>query len=272
MRHSREHIWSEWIRDQAGELPAERWSTSLGLMMDPGGRSFTELPYVSTSDKASVLNMVTREVCRDCNGKLGRELEPKAKPLFLAMTRAAERGATVRLPVADAQTLGRWAQKMATTNELTGKAPRVVTAQMGRAILDGSTIRGAAVWAARHPADYMLLTALAHPVIAATEKPEPGEHQRFAAITAITFHYLSLLVFIPGPGGPHLPPIPPPYPPDRWTLIWPVRQEPEYPPLALVDARELERAVTDFTRWLLTPQALRNVNPSPVPRRVTQRN
>jgi hypothetical protein len=26
VRHSREHIWSQWLRDHAGELPAERWS------------------------------------------------------------------------------------------------------------------------------------------------------------------------------------------------------------------------------------------------------
>jgi hypothetical protein len=244
----------------------------MGLTMDPGGRSFTELPYVSTRDRASVLNLVSREVCKDCNAQLGRDLEPKAKPVFLAMAHAAEHGSAIELPVADAQTLARWAQKMATTNELTGPPPRVVTSQTGRAILDGGTIRGAAVWATRHPADYMLVTALAHPVIAATEEPEPGEYLRSAAITSITFHYLSLLVFIPGPGGPHVPPNPPPYPPDRWTLIWPVRHTPQYPPLVTVDAPELERAVTDYSRWLLTPRAMRNINPSPVPPRVTRRN
>jgi hypothetical protein len=272
VRHSNEHIWSQWLRDHAGELPADRWSAALGLKMDPGGHSFTELPYVSTRDKASVLNLVTREVCKDCNGQLGRDLEPKVKPVFLAMAHAAEHGSTTELSVEDAQTLGRWAQKMATTNELTATPPRVVTPQMGRAILDGGTIRGAVVWAARHPADYMLLTAVAHSAIGATEQPEPGEYLRFAVITVITFHYLSLLVFIPGPGGPHVAPTPPPYPPDKWTLIWPVRRQPEYPPLATIDARELERAVTDYSRWLRTPRAMMNINPSLVPSRVIQRN
>jgi hypothetical protein len=71
--------------------------------------------------------VITREVRLDCNGQLGRDLEPNAKPVFLALAHAAERGSPVELPVAEAQTLGRWAQKMATTNELTGKGPRVVT-------------------------------------------------------------------------------------------------------------------------------------------------
>jgi hypothetical protein len=75
-------------------------------MMDPSGRSFTELPYVATRDKASVLNLVTREVCQDCNGKLGRDLEPQAKPVFLTMAHAAEQGTTAELSAADAQTLG----------------------------------------------------------------------------------------------------------------------------------------------------------------------
>jgi hypothetical protein len=124
----------------------------------------------------------------------------------------------------------------------------------------------------RHPADYMLLTALAHAAIAATEQPEPGEYVRFAAVTAITFHYLSLLVFIPGPGGPYVTPTPPPYPPDKWTLIWPVKHQPQFPPLATVDARELERAVTDYSRWLRTSRAMMTINPSPVPPRLIQRN
>jgi hypothetical protein len=118
----------------------------------------------------------------------------------------------------------------------------------------------------------MLLTALSHPVIGATETPEPGEYLRHAAITAITFHYLTLLVFIPGAGGPYMPPNPLPLAPSLWTLLTPLRQAPEFPPMAAVGARELERTVTDFSRWLLTPRAIRIVNPAPVPRRTIQRN
>jgi hypothetical protein len=239
--------------------------------MNQHGQSFSELPYLSTRGKSSVLNLVTREVCEDCNNALSR-LEQQVKPVFLALARAAEQAAPITLPVSDAKLLARWAEKMAITNELAGGAPRVATSEMGQAILGGRTIRSAAVWAARHDADYMLSTALAHPAIAASEIPEPGEYERHAAITAITYHYLTLLVFIPGPGGPYVQPGPPPYSPDRWTLIWPVKSKPEFPPLAAVDARELERAVTDFSRWLRTPRAMRFIHPSPVPPKVVHRN
>jgi hypothetical protein len=242
-----------------------------GLMMNAHGQSFSELPLVSTRGKASVLNLVTREVCKECNNVLSR-LEQRVEPVFLALANAAEQAAPIMLPVADAELLVCWAEKMAITNELTGHAPRVATPEMGQAILAGRTIRGAVVWAARHPADYMLSTALAHPVIAASESPEPGEYERHAAITAITYHYLTLLVFIPDPGGPYVQPSPPPYPPDRWTLIWPVKREPEFPPLATIDAGELERAVTDFSRWLLTPRAMKFIHPSPVPPKIIHRN
>jgi hypothetical protein len=239
--------------------------------MNPHGQSFSELPYVSTRGKSSVLNLVTREVCGDCNNALSR-LEQRVKPVFLALASAAEQATPIKLSVTDAELLARWAEKMAITNELTGSTPGVATSDMGQAILNGRTIRSAVVWAAQHPADYMLSTALSHPSIAASESPDPDEYERHAAITAITYHYLTLLVFIPGPGGPYVQPSPPPYSPDRWTLIWPVKSEPEFPPLATVDGRELERALTDFSRWLRTPRALRFVRPSPVPPKLAHRN
>jgi hypothetical protein len=243
------------------------------MTMSPDNRSFTELPLVVTRGRAPVLNNITMEVCKDCNGKLGREIEQKVEPVFVELAQAAEDGIPHTVSVADAKLLARFAEKMAITNELHGNPPeRVATTGMGQAILRGGTVRGAAVWAARHPADYMLSTVLCQPTIAATEIPRPGEYERRAMITAITFHYLTLLVFIPGPGGPFTPPTPLPLAPDLWTLIWPVTRGPEYPPMAVVGARELERTMTDFSRWLLTPRSRRTVKPSPVPPQVIQRN
>ena len=61
--HSREHIWPQWIRKHAGDIPAEKLKASTGLMMDPLGQSFREVPLVVSRSKSSILNTVTREVC-----------------------------------------------------------------------------------------------------------------------------------------------------------------------------------------------------------------
>jgi hypothetical protein len=270
--HSREHIWPQWVRKHAGDIPAEKFKASTGIMMDPHGQSFSEVPLVVARGKGSILNTVTREVCQDCNNALSK-LEQAVEPVFLALARAAEDGTSLELAVESAKLLARWAQKMAVTNELTSEFPKVATAAMGQALLRGDTIRSAVVWAARHPADYMLLTALSHPVISGAEVPVPGETVRHATITAITYHFLSLLVFIPGAGtGPYMQVSTPPFAPDRWTRIRPASREPEFPPMTTVDARELERAVTDLSHWLLTPRAMHVIRPSPVPPTVIHRN
>lgn len=272
VRHSNEHVWPQWIRKHAGNIPAERFKASLGLMMDPGGRSFNELPLMVARGRSSILHTVTREVCQDCNHELGR-LEQAVEPVFLALAQAAEDGAPVVLEVDRAQLLARWAEKMAVTNELTSDFPKVATAAMGQALLRGDTIRSAVVWAARHPAGYALLTALSHPVITGSETPSPYDYERHATLTAITYHFLSLLVFIPGAGsGPFMQVNTPPFAPEQWTRIWPVRQAPEFPSMETVDGRGLEAAVTDFRRWLLMPRAMRVIQPSPVRPQIVQRN
>ncbi len=80
--------------------------------------------------------------------------------MFLGLARAAEHWTPLEVAVDDVRLLARWAEKMAVTNELTSGFPKLATTAMGQALLRGETIRSAAVWAARHPADYMLLTAL----------------------------------------------------------------------------------------------------------------
>ncbi len=269
--HSKDHIWPRWIRTHAGNIPAERFQASMGLIMDPLGRSFNELPLMVTRGKSSVLHTITREVCQDCNHELGK-LEQAVESAFLALAWAAEDGAPLVLEVDKAQMLARWAQKMTITNELTSNFPKVATA-IGQALLRGATIRTAVVSAARHPADYALLTALSHPIITGSETPSPHDYERHATLTAITYHFLSLLVFIPGAGsGPFMQVNTPPFAPEQWTRIWPVRQAPEFPPLSTVDGRGLETAVTDFRRSLLTPRAMRIIQRSPVSSQVTQRN
>ncbi len=240
--------------------------------MDPLGQSFSEVPLVIARGKSSILNTVTREVCQDCNNALSK-LEQAVEPVFLELAQAAEHGIPLQIAVDDALLLARWAEKMAITNELTSGFPKVATAAMGQALLRGDTIRSAVVWAARHPADYMLLTALSHPVVSSAETPVRGESVRHATITSITYHYWSLLVFIPGPGAGGLMQVAtPPFAPDRWTRIWPVSRTPEFPPMTIVDGRELEQTLTDFSQWLLTPMAMRVIRRSPVPPQMIHRN
>jgi len=220
-----------------------------------------------------VLNTVTRAVCEDCNQTLGRILEQPAKPLFLTLAQAAQDDTPLTLARGDAKTLARWAQKMAITNELAGNPPeRIATTAMGRAILAGGAIRGSVVWAARHPADYMLLTALAQPAIGPAALPVPGEIERHAAITAITYHYLTLLVFIPGPGLGLTPPSPLVVPLDKWATIWPVVGDAEFAPTRTVNGRELERTMLDYSNWLRMPSGLRNIRPALMPPTVIERN
>ncbi|HXW87894.1 MAG TPA: hypothetical protein VEJ42_06515 [Streptosporangiaceae bacterium] len=272
VRRTREHVWSEWIRKQAGQLPNESWHGSLGLVGHADG-SYSDAPLRVIRNKRSVLNQVTREVCKNCNWTLGRTLEEPVKPLFIALAQAAQSGDPLTIAHGDASTLARWAEKMAITNELaSGASERVATTAMGQAILAGQTIRGSVVWAARHPADYMLLTALAQPAIGASALPVPGEIERRAAITAITYHYLTLLVFIPGPGLGLLPPSPLFVSLDRWATIWPVAGDAEFAPTLTVNGRELERTLTDYSNWLLSPPGLRNIRPAMLPPTVIQRN
>jgi hypothetical protein len=213
----------------------------MGLMMDPLGRSFNELPLMVTRGKSSVLHTVTREVCQHCNHELGK-LEQAVEPAFLALTRAAEDGVPLVLEVDKAQMLARWAQKMAITNELASNFPKVATTGMGQAMLRGDTIRSAVVWDARHPADYALLTAFSHPIITGWETPSPHDYERHATLTAITYHFLSLLVFIPGAGsGPFMQVNTPPFAAKQWTRIWPVRQAPEFPLMSTVDGADSKR-------------------------------
>ncbi len=272
VKRTREHVWSEWIRKQAGQLPNESWHGSLGLVGHADG-SYSDAPLTVIRNKRSVLNQVTRAVCKDCNEMLGRTLEEPAKPPFLALVQAAQCGEPQTIARADAKTLARWAEKMAITNELaSGASERVATTAMGQAILAGQTIRGSVVWAARHPADYMLLTALAQPAIGPSALPVPGEIERTAAITAITYHYLTLLVFIPGPGLGLTPPSPLVVSLGRWATIWPVAHDAEFAPTLTVNGRELERTLTDYSNWLRSPTGLRSIRPAMQPPTVIQRN
>jgi hypothetical protein len=197
-----EHLWGQWIRKYAGELPASRISHVAGFATSPSGLSFLEIPTVTTTNKASALHIITREVCRDCNTGWMSRLETETKPVILALAGADRDTTRLVLDTAEARTLARWAQKTAITCELTGDAPfRVATVAMGRRLRGGSPLRSCIVWAARNVDDYWPATAQVHATIGATPRPVPGEQDRHGLLTMIVWRYLTLMVFIAGDHG-----------------------------------------------------------------------
>jgi len=206
VRRTDEHLWGQWLRKYAGKLPASRMSHVAGFATSPSGLSFVEIPTVTTTNKASALHIITREVCLDCNTGWMSRLETKAKPVILALAGAARDATRLTLTTAEARALARWAQKTAITCELTGDAPfRVATVAMGQQLRDGSLLRGSVVWAARNAVDFWPATAQAHATIGATPRPVPGEQDRHALLTMIVWRHLTLMVFIAGDHG-NLPP------------------------------------------------------------------
>ena len=172
---SDEHIWPQWIRKHVGALPASRFSHSHGLVLDPAGLGFAEIPAEMKTSKSSILSTKTREVCRNCNTGWMSRLEQRTEPLIVSLAAAAELNRAVTLTRDQVRLLAMWAQKTAITNEMTSDFPKVANTAMGQRLKQGDPLHVSQVWAARHPADYMLSTGLVHVLIGSTPRPVPGE-------------------------------------------------------------------------------------------------
>ncbi len=246
---SDEHVWGA-LRNDGRELPSSRMSHVFGFATSPNGQSFVELPTVTTTNKASAVHIITREVCQDCNNGWMSRLEQTAKPLILGLVDAARDGTPLELNPGQRRALAMWAEKTAITNELVSQmSVRVTNAAMGRHLHDGLPLRGSVVWAARNDRDYSPGTALAGASIGAGPRPVPGEKERYALLTMIVYRYLTLLVFIGGDHGDLPPVVPPPLLLDRWARIWPVTGAADYPPSIALDATELTRTMVDQRAW-----------------------
>jgi hypothetical protein len=264
---SDEHIWPQWICEHAGELPDSRLSHAAGFRTSSSGGSFVELPTETTTNKASILHIKTREVCSECNSGWMSLLEVRARPVILAVAEAATDNRPVSLGTADARTLATWVEKTTITNELMSAMPRVASTSMGQRLRQDDTLRGCLVWIARHPADFGLSIASAHVEIGAAPKPVPGETDRHAMLTAITYHYVTFLAFITDSPGL----LPPPVDLARWCLLWPVTGDVDFPPSVPADAADLRRMLLDHRRWLPLSE-LDTFHRSPFPPQLRQRN
>jgi hypothetical protein len=176
---SDEHVWGA-LRHDVRELPAGRLSHVAGFATSPtspSGSSFIEVPTVTTTNKASAFNIITREVCKECNTGWMSRLVDRSKPLILALAEPGGAETAVERERDQQRTLAIWAQKTALTNDLAGPTPvRVARFEMGRQLRDGSPVRGSAVWAGRNERDFWPGTALAS--IGAGPHPVPGEQHR----------------------------------------------------------------------------------------------
>jgi hypothetical protein len=250
VRHSKEHVLPQWMRKhEQALLTSSRTRSSFGLSYDEQHRVFDELPAAMVTSKASLLHLTTRKVCEPCNTGWMARLEMAAEPLVLQMAEAARTGEPAPLTVASARTLSLWCQKTSITLELSAAKPDNIPAGFPGAtgLAAGKLPRGSCVWAARHPRDYDLATAQACMEIADSPVPEPGDPSWVARLTSFVYHQLSFLVFTPErPGRP----LPAPFRPEQWTLIWPATSPPDYPPLEVINGSELTATFMSVFSWL----------------------
>ncbi len=244
---SREHVLGQWMRKHESELLARpQVSYQAGFDLADDAEYFIELPTSVVTRKAALLTLKTREVCKDCNTIWMNKLEQLAEPLILRMVEAARIVDTTILSKANAEDLGRWAQKTALTFELTSASRRVANVKMGRQLRSGSPLRGAMVWAARHPQDYDLGIGFVHIDISRTPDPQPGPPDRQVLLVGIVYHFMTVLVYITDAPGQ----LPPPIPLDGWQLIWPAFGPVEFPPMRVVHGTEVREILTNHSAWL----------------------
>jgi len=221
-------------------------SYQAGFDLAEDAKYFIELPTSIITKKATLLTLKTREVCQDCNTVWMNKLEQLAEPLIVRMVEAVQSADAIILSKANAEDLGKWAQKTALTFELTSASRRVANVGMGKRLRSGSPLRGAMVWAAGHPQDYDLGIGFAHIDISRTPDPQPGPPDRQILLVGIVYHFMTLLVYITDAPGQ----LPPPVPPDGWQLIWPAFGPVEFPPMRVVRGTEVREILTNHSRWL----------------------
>lgn len=243
---STEHVFGH-LRKRRSNLPNERVSHTTALTFDVESQQFIREPIVTRTSGSSLLNLRTRRVCESCNTGWMSKLEQQAKPHLIALDYAVQKGENLNLSPLEALTVARWALKTAVTNELTIKdRPKVADASMGSRLRGGKAIRGSIVWVASNKDDLGLQVRNAYIEISDTPIVRPEDPYRLVFMCAITWHYLTLLVYVGTPGrlGPVLPV-------DQWTPISPCSEKGiEYPPMRPVSADELNSRLTDQRDWL----------------------
>ena len=66
VNRSDEHVLPQWMRTMIGPLPRQRSSVRLGFNLNDEATAYTEGPTKEVDSPASIMNVITREVCRGC--------------------------------------------------------------------------------------------------------------------------------------------------------------------------------------------------------------
>jgi hypothetical protein len=249
---SDEHVFGH-LRKRRGNLPNERISHSTGLTFDAESQEFVREPVATKTSSSSLLNLRTRKVCESCNTGWMSKLEQQVKPFLMSFEHTAKDGEQSNLSRSEALIVARWALKTCITHEMTIEGrPKVADASMGSRLREGGAIPGSIVWVARNQSDLDLQIRHAYIEISDVPIVRPGDPYRLVFMCTITWHYLTLLVYVGTRGrlGPSLPF-------DRWTPISPCSPSGiEYPPMHAVSEAELNSRLTDHRDWL---PAVRNL-------------
>jgi hypothetical protein len=245
---SDEHVLAQWIRRLEANHPSEQRSFSTGYQLNETSNEFVQVRPEIVNRRAALLTLKTREVCRDCNVGWMSDLEEDVKPTIRQLARSAEAGIAIVQSRQSRQRFAVWAQKTALTCELTSNAPRVGNVAMGQVLREGSPLPGSLVWIARHPDDYDISLGLEQIDVSATPVARPGPPDRRVLMVAITYHYMSILVFIADSRGQVWPQLSP----TKWALVWPTFGLGlfEFPPMSAVTGTELTEIFTKPGRWI----------------------
>jgi len=245
---SKEHVLGEWIRKLEENHPSEQRSFSTGYVLNEAATELIQVRPEIVNRKTALLTLKTREVCKNCNEGWMSDLEEDVKPTILQLAKSAEAGIAIVLSRKSRERFAVWAQKTALTYELTSNGPGVGNAAMGQMLREGAPLRGSLVWVARHPRDYDISLGLAQIDVSATPVARPGPPDRRVLMVAITYHYMSILVFIADSKGQAWPQLSP----TQWVLAWPAFGigMVEFPPMSAVTGSELTEIFTHPGRWI----------------------
>lgn len=117
---------------------------------------------------------------------------------------------------------------------------------MGNRLRLGGTVQGSNVWLARNDSDLEIQIRQAKVGRSDTPVVLPGDPERLSLLVALSWRYLSVLVYVPD-----LPILGPRLPVNRWVLARPCGASGiDLPPMESLSLAELNATLSEHQRWL----------------------
>lgn len=252
-KRSGEHVIGQLLHPHVGSIPPSRTTYGAGFGLNSAASAYVEAEPMRRVSQNSLLQQVTRTVCKKCNESWLGRLETAALPHLLRLFEAARPGSeSAKISPSVATLLARWAVKTSWTSELAslGDQNQYRTAmpqQMRLDFIDADTPPAAAwVWLAfcRDPDVHPKMQFTAQ--IDRTSPPDGRRPRRLLAsylmLRGVVFLSYSFEVRSP---------LPPPLPPLHAVRLWPHPAPSEFPQLE-VGQNELMSAITSCGSWLPT--------------------